>query len=178
MEGPDDKEKTSRPQHSGPWSKKIAFTIWVLLTTILILLVLLLRVRIPSAKPTPVPSEGRCSRCPDLWITINDKCYFFSEDKKSQSLSDKDCAERDSRLALVKEETLRRLVTNTGKEFWVGITLYNFHGGVWRGKWTDDSMETVTGETGSCAKLGSRLTRENCYEGLNYICERDTVLPH
>ncbi|XP_077323555.1 killer cell lectin-like receptor subfamily B member 1A [Lithobates pipiens] len=175
MEGPDETEKTSSPQHSGPWSKKTAFTIWVLLTTILILLVLLLRVSIPSAKPTPVPSEERSPRCLNLWITINDKCYFFSEDKKSRSLSDKDCGERDSRLALVKEETIRRLVTITGKEFWVGITLYNFHGGVWRGNWIDDSMETITGGTGSCAKLGSHLTREDCYTELNYICERNAV---
>ncbi|XP_073469073.1 C-type lectin domain family 12 member B-like [Aquarana catesbeiana] len=117
----------------------------------------------------------RCSRCPDLWITINDKCYFFSENKKSRSLSDKDCAERGSRLATIKEEIIRALVTFKRKEFWVGLTHYNIHGGVWTGRWTDGSMENITEGTGSCAKLGHCLTLENCYTELNWICERDPV---
>ncbi|XP_040191666.1 early activation antigen CD69-like isoform X2 [Rana temporaria] len=120
-------------------------------------------------------SSGRSPRCPDLWISINDKCYFLSENKMTRSLSDKDCTERGSRLAQVKEKTLQRLVTITGKEFWVGLTQYHSHGGVWTGKWADGSMETVTEGIGTCAKLGSRLTLENCFTELNYICERDTV---
>ncbi|XP_077323206.1 killer cell lectin-like receptor subfamily B member 1B allele A [Lithobates pipiens] len=86
-------------------------------------------------------SSGRSLRCPYLWISINDKCYFFSEDKKTRLFSDKDCGERDSRLAQVKEKTLQRLVTITGKQFWVGLSPYNIHGGVWKGKWPDGSME-------------------------------------
>ncbi|XP_077323144.1 killer cell lectin-like receptor subfamily G member 1 [Lithobates pipiens] len=120
-------------------------------------------------------TQGQSLRCPDLWISINDKCYFFSVDKKSRSLCDKDCGERDSRLAQVKEKTLQRLVTITGKQFWVGLSPYNIHGGVWTGKWADGSMENVTEGTGTCAKLGSHLTLENCYIELNYICERDAV---
>ncbi|XP_018428684.1 PREDICTED: uncharacterized protein LOC108801247 [Nanorana parkeri] len=86
-------------------------------------------------------SSGRSPRCPDLWITINDKCYFFSEIQKSRTDSARDCEERGSSLATVKEETIRRLVTITGKEFWVGLTQYNKHGELWTGKWTDGSME-------------------------------------
>ncbi|XP_018428924.1 PREDICTED: killer cell lectin-like receptor subfamily B member 1B allele C [Nanorana parkeri] len=119
--------------------------------------------------------EGRSPRCPDLWITINDKCYFFSETNKSRTDSAKDCEERGSSLATVKEETIRRLVTITGKEFWVGLSPYNKHGETWTGRWTDGSMETVSEGTGSCAKLGSRLILENCYTNLHWICERDAV---
>ncbi|XP_077323152.1 killer cell lectin-like receptor subfamily F member 1 [Lithobates pipiens] len=116
-----------------------------------------------------------CYRCPDLWITINDKCYFFSENKLSRSLSDGDCTERGSRLATIMEETIQALVTFKGKEFWVGLSPYNIHGGVWTGKWTDGRMENITEGTGSCAKFGSRLKLENCYTKLNWICERDPM---
>lgn len=119
--------------------------------------------------------RGRCSRCPDLWITINDKCYFFSENKKSRSLGDRDCAERGSRLATIKEEIIRALVTFKGKEFWVGLTQYNIHGGVWTGKWADGSIRNITEGFGSCAKLGHFLKLENCYTELNWICEKDPV---
>ncbi|XP_077323145.1 uncharacterized protein LOC143956847 [Lithobates pipiens] len=66
-------------------------------------------------------TQGRSLRCPDLWISINDKCYFFSEDKKSRSLCDKDCGERDSRLAQVKEKTIKVRVEVIG--LGVGWTL-------------------------------------------------------
>lgn len=122
-------------------------------------------------------SSGRSLRCPNLWITINDKCYFFSENKKTRSLSDKECEKNVSRLAQVKEKTIQRLVTITGKEFWVGLIHYDTRGGVWTGKWPDGSVESLplSEGTGSCAKLGSHLTQWNCYEELNYICEKNAV---
>lgn len=120
---------------------------------------------------------GRSPRCPNLWITINDKCYFFSENKKIRSLSDKECEKHGSRLAQVKEETIQRLVNITGKGFWVGLSLFNIHGGVWTGNWPDGSIETLPHPegAGSCAKLGSHLTLWNCYEELNYICEKNVT---
>ncbi|XP_072269936.1 uncharacterized protein [Pyxicephalus adspersus] len=46
-------------------------------------------------------------RCPDLWISINDKCYFLSDTQKSQSDSTKDCTDRSSTLAQVTEDSLK-----------------------------------------------------------------------
>ncbi|XP_018428685.1 PREDICTED: C-type lectin domain family 2 member D-like [Nanorana parkeri] len=120
-------------------------------------------------------SLGRPPRCPDLWITINDTCYLFSEIQKSRTESAKDCEERGSSLATVKEETIRRLVTITGKEFWVGLTRYYNHGETWTGRWADGSTETVSEGTGSCAKLGSRLILESQYKKLHWICDRKAV---
>ncbi|XP_040216689.1 C-type lectin domain family 12 member B-like [Rana temporaria] len=119
--------------------------------------------------------QGRSSGCPPFWIGINDKCYFFSEEKKPRTDGDEDCTNRNSRLAQVKEETLQALVTLTGQAFWVGITLYNSYGGVWTGGWADGSMVNVTEGIGTCAKLGPRLMLENCYIPLRWICERDAV---
>ncbi|XP_072269729.1 C-type lectin domain family 4 member M-like [Pyxicephalus adspersus] len=121
--------------------------------------------------------QGLSLRCLDLWIYINNKCYFLSETQKSYSESSKDCAERGSRLAQVKESNMKRLVAITGKEFWIGLSQYNTHG-VWTGKWEDGSKETISEGVRSCAKLGSHLTREICYIPLYWICERDLDRPH
>ncbi|XP_077323553.1 killer cell lectin-like receptor subfamily G member 1 isoform X2 [Lithobates pipiens] len=118
---------------------------------------------------------GKSPRCPDLWISIYDKCYFFSENQTHHEDSIKDCKERGSRLALVKEKTIRRLVTITGKKFWIGLTQYNIQGTEWAGRWADGTTENVTEGTGSCAKLGSHFSWENCYTALSWICERDAV---
>ncbi|XP_077323204.1 uncharacterized protein LOC143956907 isoform X2 [Lithobates pipiens] len=119
--------------------------------------------------------QGQFSECPTFWIGINDKCYFFSEEKKPRKNVDEDCTNRNSRLAQVKEETIQALVTLTGQAFWVGITYYNSYGGVWTGGWADGSMVNVTEGIGSCAKLGPHLMLENCYIPLRWICERDAV---
>ncbi|PIN97554.1 hypothetical protein AB205_0113720 [Aquarana catesbeiana] len=150
----------------------------VLLVTCVTLQSVLIFLRV-SGREREVRREdsGRSPRCPDLWITIHDKCYFFSENKKIRSLSDKECEKNVSRLAQVKEKTLQRLVNITGKEFWVGLTQYDLYGGVWTGKWPDGSVETLPHPegTGGCAKLGSHLKVWNCYDELNYICEKNAV---
>ncbi|XP_073468140.1 uncharacterized protein [Aquarana catesbeiana] len=169
-------------------SRHVILLVGVLIVICLILLITVISLGVtcgndPSARDRSSGpsgsnySSGRSPRCPDLWITIHDKCYFFSENKKTRSLSDKECEKNGSRLAQVKEKTIQRLVTITGKGFWVGLTQFNIHGGMWMGKWPDGSMETLPHPegAGSCAKLGSHLTQWNCYEELNYICEKNAV---
>ncbi|PIO31555.1 hypothetical protein AB205_0214610 [Aquarana catesbeiana] len=114
----------------------------VLLVTCVTLQSVLIYLRV-SGREREVRREdtGRSPRCPDLWINIHDKCYFFSENKKIRLLSDKECEKNGSRLAQVKEKTLQRLVNITGKEFWVGLTTFHIYGGVWTGKWPDGSKE-------------------------------------
>ncbi|XP_056407578.1 early activation antigen CD69-like, partial [Hyla sarda] len=124
------------------------------------------------------PADG-FSPCPDPWIHITDKCYFFSEDKKDRKDSEKDCEERNSRLATVTEGTILRLVTTTEQEFWIGLfTLGTHHGsGTWSGRWSDGSVVNVTKGSGTCAKIHRVLVLHNCNGELHWICERDVRNP-
>ncbi|XP_075033449.1 killer cell lectin-like receptor subfamily B member 1C [Mixophyes fleayi] len=120
---------------------------------------------------------GLNSKCPAHWILIDNKCYFFSENKKYYHESVRNCTESGSRLATVKEGGILRLVTITAQEFWIGLTTTGSHqhGKVWTGRWADGSTETITDGTGSCAKIGRRLILGNCYSDQHWICERDTL---
>ncbi|XP_063776691.1 killer cell lectin-like receptor subfamily F member 2 [Pseudophryne corroboree] len=137
---------------------------------------------------------GRYPLCPDNWILIDSKCYFFSENKKNKEQSERDCAESGSGLATVKEGLILKLVTITAQEFWIGLTPKGTHyqGSVWSGVWADGSTEkwllvdrlslcghtrqrSVSEGTGTCVKMGHRLSLENCYTELHWICERDMV---
>ncbi|XP_073472562.1 uncharacterized protein [Aquarana catesbeiana] len=106
-------------------SRHVKLLVGVLIVICLILLITIISLGV-TCKNDPIspdgPSEtfgsndssGRSPRCPDLWITINDKCYFFSENKKFHVDSYRDCTERGSRLATVKEETIRVSAGVTG----------------------------------------------------------------
>ncbi|XP_075043453.1 C-type lectin domain family 2 member L-like [Mixophyes fleayi] len=122
---------------------------------------------------------GLCPTCPAHWILIDNKCYLFSENKKSYDESERNCTESGSRLATVKEGGILRLVNFTGYEFWIGLTAAgtHYHGKAWTGRWADGSTETVSEGTGggTCVKIGRRLILENCFTDLHWICERDTL---
>ncbi|KAG9466497.1 hypothetical protein GDO78_016574, partial [Eleutherodactylus coqui] len=120
------------------------------------------------------------SPCSDPWILITNKCYFFSENNKTRRASEEDCEKRGSRLATVKEGTILKLVAITEQEFWIGLeSLGSHHRGGWSGRWADGSTVNITEgmETGTCAKIKSKLSLDNCMEELHWICERDVPAP-
>ncbi|XP_066458237.1 CD209 antigen-like protein 2 [Eleutherodactylus coqui] len=178
------------------WSKATAFLIWTLLTTNLLLVIVVIRVKvtykekcaayedehfsdqIPQDEATAsyrLNSTGLCRSCPHQWIQTENKCYFFSENKKAKEESEKNCSQMSSRLATVKEGIVLRLATAMEREFWVGLSTSGFYyqEDSWSGVWSDDSRVSIQEGSGTCAKLGRRLMLENCYKELYWICERD-----
>ncbi|XP_066457912.1 early activation antigen CD69-like [Eleutherodactylus coqui] len=126
----------------------------------------------------PSSTAASSSPCSDPWILITNKCYFFSENKKTRRESEEDCEKRGSRLATVKEGTILKLVAITEQEFWIGLeALGSHHRGVWSGRWADGSTVNVTEGTGTCAKIKSELSLHSCMEELHWICERDVPAP-
>ncbi|KAE8637067.1 hypothetical protein XENTR_v10003305 [Xenopus tropicalis] len=119
---------------------------------------------------------GTGGPCPEPWILMHNKCYFFSEVTMSREDSERNCTSGGSTLAQVPtgKGTLQRLIRITGQEFWVGIKDTGSHHstGIWKGRWDDGSEATLPTGTGTCAKMGGTLTLENCYTPLRWICER------
>ncbi|XP_075043454.1 C-type lectin domain family 7 member A-like [Mixophyes fleayi] len=60
-------------------------------------------------------SPGLCPTCPAHWILIDNKCYFFSEIKKSYHESERNCRDSGSRLATVKEGGILVSIRVTGR---------------------------------------------------------------
>ncbi|XP_069819778.1 C-type lectin domain family 12 member B-like [Dendropsophus ebraccatus] len=114
------------------------------------------------------------SPCPDPWILIMSKCYYFSDSKKNKKDSERDCEERNARLATVKEGTILRLVTITAQDFWIGLeSRGSHHSGTWSGVWADGSLVNITGGSGTCAKISRTLSLANCMQEQHWICERE-----
>ncbi|XP_069819467.1 CD209 antigen-like protein 2 [Dendropsophus ebraccatus] len=192
--------KTPAPQNPDIWSKKPAILIWSLLTTNLLLLIVVVRVtstnrerhdkhdehevadyltdysphnEVTASHPLNV-TAGLCRPCSPRWIWIENKCYFFSENKKTRDDSDRICRQMGGRLAIVKEGLILRLATIMSQEFWVGLAASGTHyqEDSWIGVWADDSTTSIREGSGTCAKLGPRLSLENCYRDLYWICEK------
>ncbi|XP_053552698.1 C-type lectin domain family 2 member B-like, partial [Bombina bombina] len=85
--------------------------------------------------------KGPYALCPMNWILIRKKCYFFSENKKNQSDSKKNCTDSGARLATTSatESNLQRFIRMTSQDYWVGLENLGTHhqGGDWTGKWSD-----------------------------------------
>ncbi|XP_031750904.1 C-type lectin domain family 2 member L-like [Xenopus tropicalis] len=175
--------ETSPPSRAGSrWSLTVApILLIVLLSCCLILqsVTLLLRgtgANQPISGGGTTRSAGTGGPCPEPWILMHNKCYFFSEVTMSREDSERNCTSGGSTLAQVPtgKGTLQRLIRITGQEFWVGIKDVGSHysTGIWKGRWDDGREETLPTGTGTCAKMGGTLILENCYTPLRWICER------
>ncbi|OCU02858.1 C-type lectin domain family 2 member B-like [Xenopus laevis] len=121
--------------------------------------------------------SGPAHRCPRRWILLQNKCYFFSTDKRNLYNSDTYCRASASILAQVinDKDIVKILIKGLGHEYWVGLTHIGTHhqNDIWTGRWADGSTEAVTNGSGSCVKIGEVLMLENCYTELRWACERD-----
>ncbi|XP_040276635.1 C-type lectin domain family 12 member B-like isoform X3 [Bufo bufo] len=191
------KSCTSRtPHHQDYWSKKTAILIATLLTTNLLLVIVVMRLKVtyrercaeqkvehftedsPHNDMTEsdlLNNTGPCRPCPRHWIQIENKCYLFSEKKKTKDSSEKFCIQKGGRLATVKQGLIQRLASTMDLEFWVGLSAFGSHyqEDSWIGVWTDGSIESVREGSGTCAKFSRRLILENCYKEMFWICEKD-----
>uniref|UniRef100_A0A803JT63 C-type lectin domain-containing protein n=1 Tax=Xenopus tropicalis TaxID=8364 RepID=A0A803JT63_XENTR len=119
--------------------------------------------------------------CPSDWIRLNQKCYYFSEEKNNKYEGERSCVSLDSRLARLtqKDSLLRQIITLTSQEYWAEVILLNK---VWdqqsqqhemKATWADGTSELVLEASGSCIKVGRYLHTDNCYQRLRWVCERD-----
>ncbi|XP_040276631.1 killer cell lectin-like receptor subfamily G member 1 isoform X2 [Bufo bufo] len=128
-----------------------------------------------GSRSGPSSSSDLFSLCPDPWILVTEKCYFFSENRKNYRDSKEDCEKRNSSLATVKEGTILKLVNITEQEFWIGLEHRGTHhqGEPWSGQWADGSIQNLTKGSGSCAKMKGGLHLQNCMSDLHWICEKE-----
>ncbi|XP_044132397.1 killer cell lectin-like receptor subfamily G member 1 isoform X2 [Bufo gargarizans] len=128
-----------------------------------------------GSRSGPSSSSDLFSPCPDPWILVTRKCYFFSENRKNRKDSKEDCEKRNSSLATVKEGTILKLVNITEQEFWIGLEdLGTYHQDKpWSGRWADGSTQELPKGSGNCAKMKGGLHLHNCQSDLHWICEKE-----
>ncbi|KAK2855150.1 hypothetical protein Q7C36_007019 [Tachysurus vachellii] len=140
----------------------------------------------------------QCMPCPDGWRHIEDKCYFFSDDKLDWVSSKQSCASMDSQLTILHTheqhlalEKIARSLSGFDYYYWIGLSDIDDEG-VW--KWVDNSPVNKTywnewdGEPNNhqsgglhgedCAVLNSHSKSwydVPCDHIYKHICEMDAI---
>ncbi|KAF4088480.1 hypothetical protein AMELA_G00082810 [Ameiurus melas] len=90
----------------------------------------------------------KCMPCPDGWRHVEDKCYFFSDDKLDWIRSKESCASMDSQLTVLHTheqhlalEKIARSLSGYDYYFWIGLSDVEDEG-VW--KWVDNTLVNTT----------------------------------
>nr|XP_025138988.1 C-type lectin domain family 2 member H-like isoform X2 [Bubalus bubalis]XP_025138990.1 C-type lectin domain family 2 member H-like isoform X2 [Bubalus bubalis]XP_025138991.1 C-type lectin domain family 2 member H-like isoform X2 [Bubalus bubalis]XP_025138992.1 C-type lectin domain family 2 member H-like isoform X2 [Bubalus bubalis] len=117
--------------------------------------------------------------CPEGWIGFGSKCFYFSEDSESWTLSQISCTSLEAVLAQFEtEEELNFLKRYKGpSDHWIGLSRESPHH-AW--KWTDDSkynasfIITGDGERGYLNHLGISSARS--YTDRKWICSKQITV--
>ncbi|XP_041441087.1 killer cell lectin-like receptor subfamily G member 1 [Xenopus laevis] len=122
------------------------------------------------------------SKCPLGWTLLNQRCYFFSIERKPRGESHQFCEQKDSQLASVKQKDtmLQGLIKGQNAVYWIGLTQKRDpHDpyAVMQWYWPDGTIDTYLPNTEgqSCAKMGSSLSVHPCDFPLQWICEMGTA---
>ncbi|MCI4374746.1 hypothetical protein PGIGA_G00009600 [Pangasianodon gigas] len=90
----------------------------------------------------------QCMPCPDGWRHIEEKCYFFSDDKLDWIRSKESCASMNSHLTILHTheqhlalEKIARSLSGFDYYYWIGLSDIEEEG-VW--KWVDNTLVNKT----------------------------------
>nr|AAI53394.1 Si:ch211-154o6.6 protein [Danio rerio] len=90
----------------------------------------------------------KCRPCPEDWMHLSEKCYYFSDDKLDWQHSKESCASMGGHLTILhsheQHHTLEAVARNHGGmdyHFWIGLSDTETEG-VW--KWVDNTVVNKT----------------------------------
>ncbi|XP_074259207.1 C-type lectin domain family 2 member D isoform X2 [Saimiri boliviensis] len=120
------------------------------------------------------PSVCLQAACPESWIGFQRKCFYFSDDTKNWTSSQRFCDSQDANLALVENfQELNFLLRYKGpSDHWIGLSREQDQ--PW--KWTNGTEWTrpfpITGE-GECAYLNDKgASSARYYTERKWICSK------
>lgn len=113
--------------------------------------------------------------CPERWIGLGKKCFYFSEDIRNWTYSQASCASLKANLARIETlEELTFLKRYKGpSDHWIGLSRESSHH-VW--KWTDNTEYNATfviKGVGECAYLNDNgVSSARTYTDRKWICSK------
>ncbi|XP_065420324.1 C-type lectin domain family 2 member B-like isoform X2 [Chrysemys picta bellii] len=173
MEGTSGHPANSSSRKPALWERPAVLrAITVVMTVVVIALVAALIVE-KSGQPPPCPPAA--SWCPDGWIRIQGKCYYFSKAEGNWTYSRSFCSSHAASLAGIDNlQELGSLLPYKGKlDHWIG--LWKDMGRVW--KWPNgtefDRRFEIQGGA-ACAHLDEDLTvtTSSCSTPRKWICSK------
>ncbi|NXI68297.1 KRBBC protein, partial [Anseranas semipalmata] len=120
-----------------------------------------------------------CQLCPQSWQLSGDQCYWLSKEKGTWMQGKKDCEDRESHLAVLRDKTEMKHIneiTGGGVQLvWIGLTASKR---TW--KWVDNSsFSTATFDSLQMANKGcgtfknKRLENDGCEGEHLWVCQKE-----
>ncbi|XP_006875544.1 PREDICTED: C-type lectin domain family 2 member D [Chrysochloris asiatica] len=128
---------------------------------------------IPGRKGEQSSEACVCTACRKEWIGFRGKCYYFSEDTRNWTHSQKFCASMEASLVLIEtQEELNFLKRYKGpSDHWIGLSRESSRD-IW--KWTDGTNHNnsfIIKGVGECAYLNDNgVSSARTYTDRKWIC--------
>ncbi|XP_019489022.1 PREDICTED: C-type lectin domain family 2 member H-like isoform X2 [Hipposideros armiger] len=142
---------------------------------VLVAIVITLPIALAVREPMPVFKCPVYTACPERWIGLGRKCFYFSEDIRNWTYSQAFCVSLKADLARIETlEELKFLKRYKGpSDHWIGLSRESSHH-IW--KWTDNTEYNATfviKGAGECAYLNDNgVSSARTYTDRKWICSK------
>ncbi|XP_044838537.1 C-type lectin domain family 2 member D-like [Mauremys mutica] len=171
--GKPDHPANSSSRKPAVWDRPAALRGIIVVTMVVIVALVAALIVVTSKQPPPWPPAASC--CPDGWIRIQGKCYYFSKANRNWTYSQNFCLSHAASLAGIESpQELDSLLPYEGKlDHWIG--LWRDKGQVW--KWAngtkfDDRFEIQGGADCVCLDEDLTVTTSSCSTPRKWICSK------
>ncbi|XP_078510291.1 C-type lectin domain family 10 member A-like [Lissotriton helveticus] len=122
--------------------------------------------------------QTKCQLCPQNWVYIEEKCYYFSQEEAPWDQSRRHCTLRRSELAVIETEGEKEFL---GKKldsatFWIGLRKEN---GTWKWVTRNNFTDKINGGAdaeGSCGTMNSgKVGSEVCKNPNKWTCVKNAT---
>ncbi|XP_044839590.1 C-type lectin domain family 2 member D-like [Mauremys mutica] len=155
------------------WDRPAALRAIIVVMTVVIITLVAALIVVTSRPSPPWPPAASC--CPDGWIRIQGKCYYFSKANRNWTYSQNFCSSHAASLAGIESpQELDSLLPYEGRlDHWIG--LWRDKGQVW--KWAngtkfDDRFEIQGGADCVCLDEDLTVTTSSCSTPRKWICSK------
>ncbi|XP_041492055.1 killer cell lectin-like receptor subfamily B member 1A [Microtus oregoni] len=121
-------------------------------------------------------------RCPNGWMTYQNKCIQFSQEPNVWKGGLSDCTRKGATLLLIQDQEELRFIKNSmqerGNSFWIGLN-YSFPDMNWRwinGSTLSSDVFNIIGDAdrNSCVTVSKgNVVSENCDSDNKWICQKE-----
>ncbi|XP_039374614.1 C-type lectin domain family 2 member D-like isoform X1 [Mauremys reevesii] len=171
--GERDHPANSSSRKPAVWDRPAALRAIIVVTMVVIIALVAALIVVTSRPSPPWPPAASC--CPDGWIRIQGKCYYFSKAEENWTYSQNFCSSHGASLAEIESpQELGSLLPYKGRlDHWIGLRKDT--GQVW--KWADgtefDHWFQIHGGA-DCAQLDEDFTvvTSSCSTPRKWICSK------
>ncbi|XP_051790580.1 killer cell lectin-like receptor subfamily B member 1B allele B isoform X2 [Erpetoichthys calabaricus] len=117
--------------------------------------------------------------CPEWWVLHREKCYYFSTNKTTWTLSEEDCISRGAQLIVVEDQEELELLRQQSRihlTFWIGLRRKEGWAWINRQAFNSNWFSSDSTHSGDCAcQTVVGIHSVNCSMNQHWICQKEVA---